>query len=60
MTFIKRKDSTINLPDVAELFGGIGCKTMAWATYPRRVTSKNFREVAEEIFSILAAIEGGE
>jgi len=58
MTITSSKYSTENSRDVAELFGGIGCKSMAWATYPRRVTSKNFREVAEEIFEKLVAIGG--
>jgi len=60
MYFTRRKGSTVNLFYVAALFNGAGCQTKALATYPRRVNSKNFREIAEEIFYKLVALEGGE
>ena len=56
MSFRRRKDSNINLIELAKIFGGGGHEYASGADLGRLVNSENFKEIAEEIFSKISSV----
>ena len=56
MSFRRRKDSNINLIELAKLFGGGGHEYASGAELGRAVNSENFPEIAEEIFEKISSV----
>jgi len=56
MSFRRRKDSKINLIELAKIFGGGGHEYASGAELGKSVTLENFQEIAEEIFSKISSV----
>ena len=56
MSFRRRKDSSVNLIELAKIFGGGGHEYASGAELGRAVNSENFKEIAEEIFEKISSV----
>ena len=56
MSFRRRKDSTMNLLTIAQLWGGGGHEYAAGGDFGKHVSSRNFKKVAEEIVSKISEV----
>jgi len=56
MSFRRAKNSTVNLLEIAKLFGGGGHEYASGATLGKKVTSRNFTDIAEEILEKISLV----